>query len=80
VGRSAIQFQKGLSFPEFQQRYGTETQCEEALEQIRCPYGFRCPLCDGAVYGLVYARRLKRYQCRQRSLSGALAYSDSKVM
>ena len=61
MGRNAIQFQKGLSFPEFQQRYGTEAQCEEALAQIRWPDGFRCPRCDGAVHGLVYGRRLKRY-------------------
>jgi hypothetical protein len=65
MGRNAIQFQKWLSFPEFQQRYGTEAQCEAALAQIRYPDGFRCPRCDGAVLGLVYGRRLKRYQCRQ---------------
>jgi hypothetical protein len=43
MGRNAIQFQKGLSFPEFQQCYGTDAQCEEALAQIGCPDGFRCP-------------------------------------
>lgn len=65
MGRSAIQFQKGLSMPEFQKLYGTEAQCEEALAQIRWPDGFRCARCEGVLYGLVYGRRLKRYQCRQ---------------
>ena len=27
MARSAIQFQKGLSLPEFQRLYGTEEQC-----------------------------------------------------
>jgi transposase-like protein len=65
MGRNAIQFQTGLSMPEFQKLYGTEAQCEEALAQIRWPNGFRCPRCEGVLYGLVYGRRLKRYQCRQ---------------
>jgi transposase-like protein len=65
MGRNAIQFQKGLSVPEFLQLYGTETQCEEALAKIRWPNGFRCPRCEESLHGLVYGRRLKRYQCRQ---------------
>jgi hypothetical protein len=47
MGRNTIQFQKGLSLPEFLQLYGTESQCEEALAQIRWPNGFRCPRCEG---------------------------------
>lgn len=65
MGHSPIQFQKGLSVPHFQKLYGTEAQCEEALAQMRWPRGFRCPRCGGAPHGLVYGRRLKRYQCRQ---------------
>ena len=64
MSRSAIQFQKGLSLPEFQRLYGTEVQCEAALEKARWPDGFRCPRCQGHEHGLVYGRRLKRYQCR----------------
>ena len=30
-----IQFQPGLSMPEFIQQYGTETQCEKALVKTR---------------------------------------------
>jgi transposase-like protein len=64
MARNGIQFQKGLSLPEFQKLYGTEEQCELALEKARWPNGFRCPLCRGEQHGLVYGRRLKRYQCR----------------
>ena len=34
------------------------------LEKARWPNGFRCPRCNGHEHGLVYGRRLKRYQCR----------------
>jgi transposase-like protein len=64
MARSAIQFQKGLSKPEFQRLYGTEEQCEAALEKARWPDGFRFPRCNGHEHGLVYGRRLRRYQCR----------------
>ena len=64
MARSAIQFQKGLSLSEFQRLYGTEEQCEAALEKARWPDGFRCPRCGCQDHGLVYGRRLRRYQCR----------------
>lgn len=41
MARSGIQFQKGLSLLEFQRLYGTEEQCEAALEKARWPDGFR---------------------------------------
>jgi transposase-like protein len=64
MARSGIQFQKGISLLEFQRLYGTEEQCEAALEKARWPDGFRCPRCHSHEHGLVYDRRLKRYQCR----------------
>ncbi|MFN9955425.1 MAG: transposase, partial [bacterium] len=53
-----------LALPSFQRLYGTEEQGEAALEKARWPDGFRCPRCNGHDHGLVYGRRLKRYQCR----------------
>ncbi len=35
MSRSVIQFQKGLSLPEFLWLYGTEAQGEAALEKAR---------------------------------------------
>jgi hypothetical protein len=49
MAMNRIQFQPGLSMPEFFQRFGTEAQCEAALEAARWPEGFRCPRCGGAV-------------------------------
>ena len=65
MARNRIQFQKGLSFREFNALYSTEEQCEAALEKMRWPDGFRCPRCDSQEYGLVHGRRHKRYQCRK---------------
>ncbi len=45
MARNKIQFQKGLSEPEFYVLYGTEQKCTEALEQMRWPNGFICPAC-----------------------------------
>jgi hypothetical protein len=33
--QNPIQFQHGLSLPEFFNRYGTEAQCEQALADAR---------------------------------------------
>src|SRR3546814_6474403 len=59
-----IQFQPGLSMPEFLQRYGTEPSCEAALEQARWPAGFRCPRCDGVTYSRVRGRTYALFQCQ----------------
>lgn len=42
---NAIQFQHGLSLPEFHALYGTEQQCEDALVASRWPGGWRCAHC-----------------------------------
>ncbi|MDP3977109.1 MAG: IS1595 family transposase, partial [Pseudomonas sp.] len=35
MAMNRIQFQPGLSMPEFLKRYGTEAQCAATLEQAR---------------------------------------------
>lgn len=69
-----IQFQLGLSMPEFLKRYGTEPSCEAALEQARWPAGFWCPRCDGVTYSRVRGRTHALFQCQacrhQTSLIG----------
>ena len=37
MAMNRVQFQRGLSMVEFMQRYGTERQCEQALEAVRWP-------------------------------------------
>jgi hypothetical protein len=62
MARNGIQFQNGLSLLSFLRLYGTEEQCEAALEKARWPDAFQCPRCGAQEYSLVYGRRLKGYQ------------------
>ncbi len=48
MSMNQVQFQKGLSLAEFLTQYGTEAQCEAALQALRWPDGFRCPACGEA--------------------------------
>ena len=59
--RNRVQFQKGLSEPEFERRYGTEEQCRAAVVASRWPDGFVCPACGGTRHSVVKTRGL--YQC-----------------
>jgi len=43
--KNRIQFQRGLSLPEFLSTYGTEEHCRKALFQFRWPKGLFCPEC-----------------------------------
>lgn len=61
MGRNRVQFQKGLSEPEFERRYGTEAQCRGAIVASRWPGGFICPACGGTQHSVVRTRGL--YQC-----------------
>jgi hypothetical protein len=38
--QSKIQYQAELSLTQFTEQYGTESQCEAALEKARWPRGF----------------------------------------
>lgn len=58
---SPTQFQRGLSFPEFQRRFGTEERCAQALFATRWPNGFVCPECGEQEHCVLPRRGL--YQC-----------------
>ncbi|PPU14654.1 transposase, partial [Xanthomonas arboricola] len=62
---NAVQFQAGLSMPEFFAAYGTEAKCYRALYQWRWPQGFRCPSCAG--------------RARSRFKRGGAIYSQCSV-
>ena len=47
MARNRVQFQKGLSMARFNELYGTEEQCHEALVNMRWPEDFECPDCGG---------------------------------
>ncbi len=65
-----VQFQKGLSLGQFMRDYGTDEQCEKALEKARWPSGFKCPRCQHA-YAYEFQRKCNRYwrckACRYQS-------------
>ena len=59
--RNKVQFQKGLSFIEFCQRYGTEEQCHAELVAMCWPNGFVCAKCGGSKHSTSRERRI--FQC-----------------
>jgi transposase-like protein len=58
-----IQFQPGLSLPNFLEHYGTQAQCEAALESARWPEGFRCPQCGGSRHSRFRVEGRLMFQC-----------------
>lgn len=82
MAKNRVQFQKGLSLPEFFSRYGTEAQCAETLFQWRWPQGFVCPECGHAEgYSEIKTRGL--LQCRhcrhQTSLTAGTVFASTKL-
>lgn len=79
--RNKVQFQKGLSFVEYCQRYGTEEQCHAELIAMRWPKGFVCPKCGGAKFSYTPARRI--FQCsacrKQTSVRAGTIYHKSST-
>jgi len=69
MAMNKIQFQRGMSYEQFNQRYGTEERCEEALVKSRWPQGYCCPRCEGNRASMTHnGRRLWEclgcgYQC-----------------
>ena len=83
MAQNRIQFQPGMSMPEFIAQYGTEEQCAAALEQTRWPDGFRCPRCGSASHGVIEDDRAKRFQCKacrhQTSLTAGTVMEATKL-
>ena len=63
--QNRVQYQEGFSLSDFIQAFGTEDKCLAALEDARCPNGFRCPQCGAAEsFCVINDGRRKRYQCK----------------
>ena len=80
---NTIQFQPGLSIDELLERYGTEAQCEAAVEQSRWPEGFECPRCEGKAYCVVWHDGVKTFQCnachQQTTLTSGTIFHATKL-
>lgn len=78
-----VQFQPGLSMPQFYERYGTEEKCQAALQAARWPNGFACPSCGGAARTRFVRAGLAYWQCgscdRQCSLISGTMFEASKL-
>jgi hypothetical protein len=67
-----IQFQHGMSIPEFQSAFGTEAQCAEAVKAARWPHGFQCPRCDSGSHCVVNQGARRLFQCNACQLQTSL--------
>ncbi len=78
-----VQFQPGLSMPEFTKLYGTEAQCEAVLVQSRWPTGFSCPACGHSEHCRLPSRPRMTFQCnachRQTSLIAGTLFQGSNL-
>ena len=81
MARNMVQFQKGLSEPEFGRQYGSETSCRAALFKSRWPDGFVCPECGCTKHCFIKERAL--YQCnachKQTSLTAGTIFASTKL-
>jgi len=78
-----VQFQPGLSMPDFFRQFGTEALCETALERARWPQGFRCPECGNRAHCVLGVRTRKTFQChacrQQTSLLAGTLFHGTKL-
>jgi transposase-like protein len=78
-----IQFQPGLSMPEFLKQFGTEAQCEAELQQTRWPQGFVCPDCGHTGHAVFRVGAHPTFQCRacrqQTSLIAGTLFQSTKL-
>lgn len=83
MAQSRVQYQRGLSMPEFFDTYGTAEQCEALVRGWRWPEGFICPRCEGTWHSefrrqdrLYFQCGACRYQC---SLVSGTIFESSKL-
>jgi Transposase zinc-ribbon domain len=50
VAYNLVQFQQGMSLPDFLKCFATEAACCEALRLARWPSGFACPKCSAKAH------------------------------
>jgi transposase-like protein len=78
-----IQFQPGLSMPDFLKQYGTEAQCEAGLERARWPQGFVCPGCGHREASVFRVGSHPTFQCKacrqQTSLIVGTLFESTKL-
>lgn len=83
MAMNRVQMQRGLSMVEFMALYGSEGQCEAALERARWPHGFVCPSCLGHLSTTFERAGRTHWQCRrcrhQTTVTAGTLFGSSKV-
>jgi hypothetical protein len=83
MAMNRIQFQAGLSMPDFISQFGSESQCEAALEKARWPDGFVCPCCGGTLHSVFKVGAHDTFQCKacrhQTSLIAGTLFQGTKL-
>jgi transposase-like protein len=78
-----IQFQHGMSLPEFLRSFGTESACCEAVLRARWPAGFVCPRCGSSAHCILFSLGRPLFQChachRQTSLTAGTLFGSTKL-
>ena len=81
MAKNRIQFQQGLSLPEFLSQFGTDEQCRQAILQWRWPQGFVCPKCGHTGFCELKSRKL--FQCdnchHQLSITAGTIFAATKL-
>ncbi|MFT4801328.1 MAG: hypothetical protein ACI93N_001099 [Flavobacteriaceae bacterium] len=64
MSQNNVQFQKGMSLDQLIDRYGTDPQCEQALEEARWGrgHGYVCPKCGCKNHSVFYRNGKKHWQ------------------
>ena len=82
MAMNRIQFQQGMSLPEFMRTFGTEEQCAQAVFLARWPEGFRCPRCQSSAHCRIGPGG-RLYQCNachhQTSLIAGTLFASTKL-
>ena len=83
MAENKVQYQKGLSLPEFFEDFGTREQCEALVRAWRWPEGFGCPKCQGGPHSEFRRGQRLYFQCSgcryQCSLVAGTIFESSKV-
>jgi ISXO2-like transposase domain/Transposase zinc-ribbon domain len=83
MGQNTVQYQRGLSMPEFFGEYGSLEHCEQLVRQWRWPQGFICPRCQASAHSEFRRARRLYFQCSacrfQCSLVCGTIFESSKV-
>ena len=80
MARNQVQFQTGISLPEFLMQYGSQKQCHSALFKWRWPEGFMCPECGHSSHCKISRGLYQCHHChRQTSVTSGTIFEYTKL-